>query len=146
MVLSFLAGTPKNRSPFTTGEVHSLPASPGFFYPFVFKKRKGKQPKCLSTDEWIKMWYVYIHVIPQKWGYTLKLITDQRGLEKHEYEMQCDVMDWILGHKENDSGKAGEMESTVVFSGDSWTKVRKVMKMKVLVTQSCPNLCDPRGL
>ena len=23
--------------------------------------RPWKQPKCPSTDEWIKMWYVYIH-------------------------------------------------------------------------------------
>ena len=60
---------------------------------------------------------------------------------------KCSVMSWIgsWGTKRA-FVEMVKMESTVVFSGDSRTKVRKVMKMKVLVTQSCPNLCDPRGL
>ena len=25
----------------------------------IIHNRQGKQPKCPSTDEWIKMWYIY---------------------------------------------------------------------------------------
>ena len=37
---------------------------------FTITKTTWKQPKCPSTDEWIKkMWYIYIHTHTHTMGY-----------------------------------------------------------------------------
>ena len=95
--------------------------------------RTWKQPKCPSSDEWIKMWHIYameyysaikrneIELFVEKWMELESVIQSEVSQkEKNKYSMLTHIYIWNLRKKkshEEPSGKTGIKTQSLLENG-----------------------------